>query len=161
MVNKHLLAYFLLFGKKFVRKVMDVDDTDRKILEILRRDAQTPNARIGKAVGLSEGAIRKRILRLKQAGIIKRFTIETAEETPAVAALLFVSTDPRVPTESISRKIARLSGVSKVYEITGEYDICVFIVSTETKHLNRVIEEIRHMPHVKDTKTQIMLKKWK
>ncbi len=54
-----------------------MDDLDREILSILRRDARTPYTEIADRVGTSEGTVRNRVERLVDDGVIERFTVAT------------------------------------------------------------------------------------
>ncbi len=137
-----------------------MDETDAKILEMLRRDAHAPNAHIGKAIGLSEAAVRKRIKNLVSRGVIKRFTIDTREESEPISALVFIAVEPKAPTDQISKQILLLENISHLYEVTGDYDICAFVTTRETAKLNKIIDQIRRMPKVKASKTDIILKVW-
>ena len=54
-----------------------MDDLDRRILSILRRDARTPYTEIADRVGTSEGTVRNRVDRMTDEGVIERFTVTT------------------------------------------------------------------------------------
>ena len=137
-----------------------MDETDTKILEMLRRDAHMPNAQMGKSISLSEAAVRKRVKNLVSRGVIKRFTIDTKEESEPISALVFVAVEPKAPTDQISRQILLLDNISHLYEVTGDYDICAFVTTRETAKLNKIIDQIRRMPKVKASRTDIILRSW-
>ncbi|MFO8110026.1 MAG: AsnC family transcriptional regulator, partial [Thermoplasmata archaeon] len=61
-----------------------MDDVDKKILEILKSDSRAHYVDIASKVGLTEGAVRRRVTKLKENGIIKRFTIETTAQVESV-----------------------------------------------------------------------------
>ncbi|MEM4151114.1 MAG: AsnC family transcriptional regulator [Nitrososphaerota archaeon] len=54
----------------------ELDELDRQIIELMRRDARRSYQSIGRELGVSEGTVRKRVKRLIKSGVIKRFTIE-------------------------------------------------------------------------------------
>ncbi|MEM3704156.1 MAG: AsnC family transcriptional regulator, partial [Candidatus Bathyarchaeia archaeon] len=54
-----------------------MDELDKEIIQILKQDGRAAYRDIGKKVGLSEGAVRLRIKKLVESGVIKRFTVET------------------------------------------------------------------------------------
>ena len=54
-----------------------MDDLDRRILSILRRDSRAPYTQIADRVDTSEGTVRNRVERLVEEGIIERFTVAT------------------------------------------------------------------------------------
>lgn len=130
---------------------------DERILEILESDARVPFVELGKKLGLSEGAVRRRVKRLVETGVIKRFTIERGA-AQGVRALSFLTIDPGTPTPRVAERLAYISGIQAIYELTGEYDAVALISSPSVEDLNRCIEEIRGVEGVRDTNTAIILR---
>ena len=137
-----------------------IDEKDSKILELLKKNAEVSNAEIGEKIGLTEGAVRKRIANLKQDGIIKKYTIEINEEAEAVGALVFVHGESGIVTEKIVGEIKKIGEVKTIFELTGDNDICAILSTNSMEKLNDAIDKIRNISGVADTKTQIVLKKW-
>ena len=136
-----------------------LDDIDNAILNILTKDARAPYTFIAKKVGLSEAAVRKRIDRLVNMGIIKRFTIEVSR--PAlVKAITVITTDPAVDSSEVSRMIKSISGVERVYEVTGVYDIVAVISSPDISEVNKCIDELRKVKGIRSTNTMMVLREW-
>jgi len=54
---------------------LELDETDYKILEILRRDARTPFTDVGRDLGISDATVHVRVKKMIDEGIIKRYTI--------------------------------------------------------------------------------------
>lgn len=136
-----------------------IDDSDLKILEILKKNARTPYTLIAKELKVSEAAVRKRIEKLVRQGIIKRFTIEYELENE-IRAVVMVQSTPQIPTSEISKKIAKIQGVEVVYETTGDYDILVIVRGTNITSINRTIDEIRSIQGVVGTNSTIILRTW-
>ena len=139
-----------------MRTLSFIDDIDREIIEILKRNARTPYTTIAKKLGLSEAAIRKRISKLLRQGVIKRFTIEYSLQNE-IKAVVLVKTSPQVPVFKISKEIANLQGVDHVYEITGEYDVLAVIRASNVLALDSIINSIRNIDGVSGTNTMIIL----
>jgi len=137
-----------------------MDDIDAKIVSLLKKDARSTNATIGKAIGLGEGAVRKRIAALVSSGDIKRFTVESKSDLSNISALVFISVEESIPTEKIAKLVLSLDGARDVFEITGEYDVCALVTAEDISQVNAIIDEVRKLKHVRDTKTQIILKRW-
>jgi len=129
-----------------------MDDTDLKILEILKKDARTKYVQIAGSVGLTEGAIRRRIRRLIEEGVIKGFSVETTAEFEGI---VLVETEP-TRTGEVSSKIRKIA--SRVFEVSGDYDVAALIQAYRMEDLNRKIDEIRRLPAVLNTKTLVKLK---
>jgi len=128
-----------------------MDEIDLKILEILRQDSRTRYVKIASAIGLTEGAIRRRVKNLLEQGVIRRFTVETKAE---VEAIVLVKTDP-AQTRSVTLKIREIS--DKVFEVSGDYDVAALIQAYNIENLNRKVDAIRRLPFVLSTNTLISL----
>lgn len=142
-----------------VVNVAKMDDTDKAIIEILKHDGRATYSDIGKRIGLSEGAIRKRIKALVDSGAIRRFTVKVGLSEGAEAIAL-LSVDPSLPTSEVSQALKKFSNVETVYEITGEYDIAVTISGLNITEVNECLERIRRLKGVANTNTMIVLRSW-
>ena len=129
-----------------------MDEIDIKVLEILKRNARSKYVKVADAVGLTEGAVRRRIKELTKQGVIKRFTIETTVELEGIVLVKTEPTRTKEATVAI-RKIA-----NRVFETSGDYDIAALIQAYTIDELNHKIDEIRHLPAVLSTNTLIKLK---
>jgi DNA-binding Lrp family transcriptional regulator len=136
-----------------------MDDIDKKIIQILKQDGRATYGEIGKVVGLSEGAVRKRIKDLINSGVIKKFTLKLSLSEGAEAIAL-VSINPSIPTSEISAKLLKIPNVDTVYEVTGEYDIAAIICAMSIAEVNECIEKIRKIEGVIKTNTMIVLRTW-
>ncbi len=133
-----------------------MDEIDKKIIQILRQDGRASYKDVGQKVGLSEGAVRIRIKKLVEPGIIKKFTIETGLSGGA-EALSLISVSPSVPTSKISAILRETPNIKEVYEVTGEYDIAVVISAADIAQVNECVEKIRKIEGVLNTNTMIVL----
>jgi DNA-binding Lrp family transcriptional regulator len=134
-----------------------MDETDKEIIEILRNDGRAGYISIGKEVGLSEGAVRKRIKALSDSGVIRKFTIKVGVSEGAEAIAL-LSINPSLPTKEVSGRIKEISNVETVYEVTGEYDIVAVIGGMNVVEVNECIEKIRRVEGITKTNTMIVLR---
>ena len=131
------------------------DSLDNRILEILKKDSRCPFVDIAARLGVSEGTIRSRVRKLTEDGTIRGFTIKTSSKN--VKALVEIRIDVNTDTE-IAKELAEYSGVSEVYEVTGDQDI-IAIVDVESSHqLNEIIEKVRHYDSIISTRTRLILK---
>jgi len=134
------------------------DEIDQKIVEILKRDARMPYLEMAKLLRMSEGAIRRRVRKLVESGIIRRFTVEVVQE--GSAAVMLVSVNPSMPTSQVSRAMLKIDGVNKVYEVTGEFDIVALLLAKDTQALNACIEKTRMLEGTSRTNTMMVLRSW-
>jgi len=133
-----------------------LDDIDQKIIGILKRDSRTPYVKIGEEVGLSEAAVRRRVQNLVQLGVIKKFTIEV--ETGGANAITLLTVSSATPTQKVSEKLKELKNVEVVHEITGQFDVAVFISASNIAEINKCIDDIRKIEGVLTTNTVIVLR---
>jgi len=136
-----------------------MDDTDREIIKILKGDGRATYSDIGKKVGLSEGAVRKRIKALVDSGVIKRFTVKVGL-TEGAEAIALLSINPSFPTSDVSKVLRKFHNVETVYEITGQYDIAVIISGLSIAEVDECVEKIRRVDGVVNTNTMIILRSW-
>ncbi|GAD51789.1 transcriptional regulator trh3, AsnC family [Halarchaeum acidiphilum MH1-52-1] len=132
-----------------------MDDLDRQILDVLRRDARTPYTEIGDELGVSEGTIRNRVERLQEEGIIERFTVSTS--TGNVKAMIEVDVAVDVDTHAVGDQIAEWPEVDFVWQVSGELDIVVVVDAKNTGRVNELITKTRELDDVTTTKTRLIL----
>jgi DNA-binding Lrp family transcriptional regulator len=136
-----------------------MDTKDKQILQLLKKNGRESYGSLGKKVGLSEGAIRKRIKILSNSGVIRKFTVKIGEVEGAEAITL-LSTSPSSPTQEVSKIIKEIENVETIYEVTGEYDIVAVINGMNVVEVNECIEKIRRVKGIRKTNTMIVLRSW-
>ncbi len=132
-----------------------MDDLDRRILSILRRDARTPYTEIADRVGTSEGTVRNRVDRMTDDGIIERFTVTT--RTGNVKAMIEISVEMNVNTAAVGDRMVEWDEVDFVWQVSGEDDVVLVVDAADTRAVNELITKAREMDEVKSTKTRLIL----
>ena len=132
-----------------------MDDLDREILTILRRDSRTPYTEIADRVGTSEGTVRNRVERLIDEGVIERFTVAT--RTGNVKAMVEIGVAVDVDTDEISGRMADWTEVDFVWQVSGEEDVVAVADTADTGALNELITSARELDEVVSTKTRLIL----
>lgn len=133
-----------------------MDDKDKQIIKILKNNSRIGYGDIGTKVGLSEGAVRKRVKILTDEGVIQKFTVKVGVAEGAQAITL-LTTNPAYPTLEVSKKIQTITNVETIYEVTGEYDIVVVTTGMNIAEVNDCIEKIRRVDGIMKTNTMIVL----
>ncbi|WP_418281120.1 Lrp/AsnC family transcriptional regulator [Halorubrum sp. DTA98] len=132
-----------------------MDDLDRRILSILRRDARTPYTEIADRVGTSEGTVRNRVDRMTEEGVIERFTVTT--RTGNVKAMIEISVEMNVDTAAVGDRMVEWEEVDFVWQVSGEDDVVLVVDAVDTRAVNELISKAREMDEVKSTKTRLIL----
>ena len=132
-----------------------MDELDREILSILRRDARTPYTEIASSVNTSEGTVRNRVDNLVEEGTIERFTVAT--RTGNIKAMIEIGVDVDVDTNEIAEQMAGWKGVDFVWQVSGEEDVVVVVDAEDTGRVNELITKARNLDEVIRTKTRLIL----
>lgn len=132
-----------------------MDDLDREILAILRRDARTPYTEIADRVGTSEGTVRNRVEQLVEDGVIERFTVSTRRGN--VKAMIEIGVDVNVDTGDLSESFAEWEQTDFVWQVSGDEDIVLVVDAADTERVNELITRARELDEVVSTKTRLIL----
>jgi len=134
-----------------------LDEKDKQIIKLLKDDARAGYGDLGLKIGLSEGAVRKRIKTLTDEGVIKKFTVKISL-TEGAQAITLLTANPAIPTQEVSKKIQAIPNVETIYEVSGEYDIVTVISGMNMTEVNECIEKIRLVEGIVKTNTMIVLR---
>ncbi|WP_297507914.1 Lrp/AsnC family transcriptional regulator [Thermococcus sp.] len=136
-----------------------LDEIDRKILAILQKNSRTPLREISKEVGLAESTIYERIKKLKEKGIIRKFTVILDPEALGFRILSFVLIKARAGMYShVAEELMRYPEIVEVYETTGDYDMLIKIRTRSSEELNDFLDRIGEIEGVDSTHTMVVLK---
>jgi Lrp/AsnC family transcriptional regulator for asnA, asnC and gidA len=135
-----------------------LDETSKAIIEQLQQDGRRPYATIGKAVGLSEAAVRQRVQRLQEAGIMQIVAVTDPVQVGfARSAMIGIRVEGDV--EAVADQMEDFAEVDYLVVCAGGFDILAEIVAEDDDHLLEVINgRIRSIPGVRSTETFMYLK---
>ena len=129
-----------------------MDETDIRILNLLRENSRKKNTDIARDVDLTERAVRARIEKLTREGVIRKFTIETSPV--GVEGIVLIDTNVG-RTPAVKEKARQLS--DSVFECSGEFDVAVRLRADSLDELNKKVDELRAFPGVIRTSTLIKM----
>lgn len=131
-----------------------MDATDERILSILIDNSRVSYVKVGKELGLTEGAVRARVNKMYKAGVIRRFTVDANE---GMGAVVMISVSAKKDTSSVGAEVGRI-GAERIYEVSGSYDIVCILMAATADALNSKLESIRQIDGVMDTVSYAILK---
>ncbi|GAA4670094.1 Lrp/AsnC family transcriptional regulator [Amycolatopsis dongchuanensis] len=139
-----------------------LDATDREILALLREDARRTLSDIAARVTLSTAAVKRRIDRLQQEGVIVGFTVQVDHAklgwgVEAFTQLRFFGT---THVDEIVRTTTRMPEAQAVFTIAGDTDALVWLRVRDMRHLQDTLDELRRSHHITSTKTLMVLDSW-
>ena len=139
-----------------------LDEIDRRILEILKRDARTPFTDIGRELAISDATVHVRVKRMMDEGIIKKYTVEVDEAAFGRRISGFVLMNVKSGTlEEVSKQLAENERISAVYEVHGPNDLIMKIGASDLDEMRDLILEIRKIPNVVTSELIPVFKIWK
>ncbi len=135
-----------------------LDDVSKAIVEELQKDGRRSYAAIGKVVGLSEAAVRQRVQRLIDSGVMQVVAVTDPMEL-GFARQAMIGIRARGQLEPIADALAEMDEVDYVVITAGSYDLLAEVVCESDEHLLEVLStRIRAIENVESTETFMYLK---
>lgn len=138
---------------------MRIDEIDQQIIASLVADARASYAEIGTVVSLSAPAVKRRVDRLRSAGVIRGFTavVDPAAVGWSTEAFVELFCVGRTSPGQIAAAARRHPEVVAAYTVSGEADALVHLRAPDIGHLERALERLRAEPFVSSTRSTIVL----
>jgi Lrp/AsnC family transcriptional regulator for asnA, asnC and gidA len=134
-----------------------LDDVAKQIIEQLQQDGRRPYAAIGKAVGLSEAAVRQRVQRLLDAGVMQIVAVTDPLQLGFPRqAMIGVRTTGDL--EEVADRLAEIDEVDYVVITTGSFDLLAEVVCRNDDHLLDLLQRLRAVAGVVSTEAFVYLK---
>ncbi|MFX0008543.1 MAG: Lrp/AsnC family transcriptional regulator [Promethearchaeota archaeon] len=130
----------------------NLDDKDKRILEMLLEDSRRPYHEIAAdpQVQLSESTVRKRVIKLQEEGVIEKFTIKICrEDERCIIAFLTLIPKSLAETKELLREAQVLPQCEEVYFLAGECGVLIKVNVPEIIELDALIESFRGRADVK------------
>ena len=135
-----------------------LDDVSKDIIEQLQQDGRRSYAAIGKVVGLSEAAVRQRVQRLIEGGVMQIVAVTDPLQL-GFARQAMIGIKVTGPLEPVADALTALDEVDYVVVTAGTYDLLVEVVCESDDHLLELISgTIRAIPGVCTTETFMYLR---
>lgn len=136
---------------------MALDAIDKAIIEQLQQDGRRPYTRIGRAVGLSEAAVRQRVAQLVDAGVMQIVAV-TDPLTLGFERMAMIGVKVEGDVRVAADKVAAIPEVDYVVVTAGSFDLLLEVVCEDDDALFSLLnDKIRAIPEVRATETFIYL----
>lgn len=119
-----------------------MDEKDKKILEVLKADSRKSFRKLGKIFGVSDVAAKNRVEKLKNEGVISRFSVDvdpTKIGYPLLATI-GVQVDPQ-KLEEVGKEMMKFNEFFSVWKVTGAHNLHIRGAFRDHTHMNSVLEE--------------------
>jgi DNA-binding Lrp family transcriptional regulator len=138
--------------------VMELNETDKKILKNLLEDARFSSRQIAKNVGVSVGTVLSRIKKMEEDGLIKGYSVILDHEK--LGYELTVVTEITVSKGRLTEmenEIAKIPNVCGVYDVTGLTDAVIIAKFKSREDLGRFTKQLLALPYIERTNTHVAL----
>lgn len=138
---------------------MTLDEIDQQIVSLLRENARRSYSDIGSRVSLSAPAVKRRVDRLEEAGVIRGYSavldhVALGWTTHAVVSLFC---EGRMSAAEILAAAGRHPEVAAAHTVAGEASAVLHLHARDTEHLEEALERLRDAPGITRTQTQVVL----
>ena len=142
--------------------VNDLDRVDHRLIGLLRQDGRRTYSDIARSIGMSVAAVKRRVDRLQQDGVIRGFSaqVDHARLGWTVEAFAEVRFHGRTSVDDIIRIASAVPEVQAVHTLAGDPDALVHIRARDLPHLKAVIDQLRGAGAVTGTRTLMVLGSW-
>jgi len=136
-----------------------LDDVDQRIIALLQEDARASYAEIGAGVALAAPAVKRRVDRLRSAGVIRGYTavIDPGAVGWTTEAFVELFCTGRTSPQQLRAAAKRHPSVVGAYTISGEADALVHLRAVDMAELEQALENLRAEPFVTSTRSMIVL----
>lgn len=125
---------------------MMIDNFDLKLLQAIQSDAQISQSELGAMANLSTAAVNRRLKKLKENGIIKKYTALLNQEALGlgltIIANIEVESEQLIDLDSTRQSFTRCPYIQQVYYVTGEWDFVLVFTVKSMEHYNELTREL-------------------
>ena len=133
-----------------------LDPVNRRIIEILQREGRSPYTSIARELGISEAAVRARVQRLTDAGVLDVVAVTNPLKL-GFEVMALVGVQANSDLGRVADVVSEWAETSYVVITSGSYDLLVEVVCEHNRHLLDVVQRLREIDDVKSTETFMYL----
>jgi DNA-binding Lrp family transcriptional regulator len=134
-----------------------LDSLDRQLIELLKVNARLPVVKIAQALGCARSTVQLRLKALETSGAITGYTVSLARRQSAgINAIVLISADSNCEADVV-RTLSRRHEVSKLFSVSGRYDLCAMVQADSMEEIEKVVDRVRNVKGVNDTLTNMVL----
>ncbi len=134
-----------------------LDAVSRHIIDQLQQDGRRSYAAIGKAVGLSEAAVRQRVQRLIDAGVMQIVAV-TDPMSLGFRRQTMIGIRCNADLQRVADLLAGMDAIDYVVITAGSFDLLIEVVCADDDQLLEILGQVRSLPGVTTTETFVYLK---
>lgn len=135
-----------------------IDETDRKILSLLKKDSRMQYAEIGKKVNLSAPAVHARVKRMEKDAVIRGYSVDINPVALGSSLCAFVRiAKSKGLSSDLAKYLQKISQIEECHSVAGEDCVMVKLRAHSPLELSKLIENIREFETIDRTLTVVVL----
>jgi DNA-binding Lrp family transcriptional regulator len=145
-------------GNEAASAILAMDDTDRQLISMLRKDARTNVATLAAKLGVSRGTVANRLRKLEDDQVIVGYTLRLRPEAEPdrIRAWMWVHVEGNQARAVIASLLGE-PGVEALHDTNGRWDLLAELRADNMAELSKVLERIRLIKGIANTETSILL----
>jgi DNA-binding Lrp family transcriptional regulator len=144
------------------KDTLQLDELDRRLLALLRKDARMPIARLSKSLGIARASVYARLQKLTDGGVIEGFTVRlnTEFDRRLIRAHVLLKVTGKL-VRATEKQLQSIPEIIALHAISGVYDLIAELEAGSVAELNELIDRIGELQGVEKTTSSILLAtKW-
>ena len=137
-----------------------LDDKDRTIIELLQADGRMPFTTVAAEVGLTEGAIRQRVQRLTDTGVMQIVAV-TDPLSLGMRRVAMIGARVGGDAEATAASLSKMEEVEYLVATAGRYDLMFEVVADDDTHLMSLLSALRGRDDILEAEAFVCLKLFK
>jgi len=139
-----------------------MDETDQKLLSLLRQDARLTVAALATRLKVSRGTISNRIRRMEDNGVIVGYTVRLRPDVQhnQISAWMSIAVEGN-QTRTVIANLLGEPGVATLHDTNGRWDLLAELRAQSLQELGKVLERIRLLKGISNTETSIHLETYR
>ncbi len=135
-----------------------LDETDHRLLSLLRENARASTADLARRLGLSRTTVQSRMERLERNRVVAGYTVKVTDEVEAgmVRTYVLVTLAPK-QTRAVETALRRIPQVRTLHSVSGPFDLLAIVAAASIVELDAVIDRIGLLEGVERTTSAIVL----
>ncbi len=135
-----------------------MDDTDRQLIALLRKDARTPVATLAAKLGVSRGTVSNRLRKLEDDQVIVGYGVRLRPdaEPAGLRAWMAVRVEGN-HTRAVVASLLGEPGVESLHDTNGRWDLMAELRAADMAELSQLLERVRLIKGIAHTETSILL----
>lgn len=137
---------------------MNLDETDRQLIALLRQNARLPVATLAAKLGVARGTVSHRLRRLENEGFIVGYAVQLRPEAQPqeIHAWMGVLVEGN-QTRTVIASLLGEPGVAALHDTNGRWDLLAELRAQTVAELSGVLERVRLIKGIRNTETSILL----